>query len=90
MITQFQLSQVSEFAELFFTLEEISILTHIDIEELRREVNFGNSLLNKAYWQGKMAGQIVLRKQVKAWALKGSPGAEQQLMEWLAKQNESE
>jgi len=90
MITQFQLSQVSEFAELFFTLEEISILTHIDIEELRREVNFGNSLLNKAYWQGKMAGQIALRKQFKDWAQKGSPAAEQQLMEWLAKQNESE
>lgn len=90
MITQTQLEQVREYASLFFTLEEISILTMIDLEELRREVNFGHSELNNAYWLGKMDGQIPLRKQVKEWAEKGSPAAEGQLLEWLKQQNESE
>lgn len=90
MITQEQLSQVYEYAELFFTLEEISILTRIDIEELRREVTFGNSPLNEAYWYGKMTGQVKMRKQVKEWAKKGSADAEKQLAEWLSKQSESE
>lgn len=90
MITQTQLEQVREYASLFFTLEEISILTMIDLEELRREVNFGHSELNNAYWLGKMNGQIPLRKQVKEWAEKGSPAAEGQLLEWLKQQNESE
>lgn len=90
MITQTQLEQVREYASLFFTLEEISILTMIDLEELRREVNFGHSDLNNAYWLGKMTGQVILRKQVKEWAEKGSPAAEGQLLEWLKQQNESE
>ncbi len=90
MITQTQLKQVREYASLFFTLEEISLLTMIDLEELRREVNFGHSELNNAYWIGKMQGQLALRKQVKEWAEKGSPAAEQQMMEWLRDQKESE
>jgi hypothetical protein len=90
MITQTQLLQVREYASLFFTLEEISILTLIDLEALRREVNFGHSELNNAYWLGKMEGQVTLRKQVKEWAEKGSPAAEDKLLEWLKQQNESE
>lgn len=90
MITQTQLEQVREYASLFFTLEEISILTLIDLEELKREVSFGHSELNNAYWLGKMEGQVTLRKQVKDWASKGSPAAEQQMLEWLKQQNESE
>lgn len=90
MTTQTQLEQVREYASLFFTLEEISLLTMIDQEELRREVHFGHSELRKAYWQGKMQGQVALRKQVKEWAKKGSPAAEQQMMEWLRDQKESE
>ncbi len=90
MVTQSQLQQVSDYAELFFTLEEISVLTMVDLEELRREVNFGYSDLNKAYWTGKMAGAVELRKNVKDWAKKGAPGAEQQLMEWARDQKESE
>lgn len=90
MITQTQLEQVREYASLFFTLEEISILTMIDIEELRREVNFGHSELNNVYWLGKMEGQVALRKQVKEWAEKGSPDAEKQMLRWLKEQNESE
>lgn len=90
MITQTQLEQVRELASLFFTLEDISILTMISLEELRREVNFGHSELNNAYWLGKMDGQVTLRKQVKEWAIKGSPAAEQQMLKWLRDQNESE
>ncbi len=90
MITQTQLNLVKEYASLFFSLEEISMLAAIDIEELRREVNFGHSALNNAYWIGKLEGQVELRRQVKDWAKKGSSSAEQQLLAWSQKQQESE
>jgi len=90
MVTQTQLDQVREYAALFFTLEEIALLTMIDLEELRREVSFGCSELNNAYWLGKMQSQLTLRKNVKDWAEKGSPQAEEKMLEWLRDQNESE
>lgn len=90
MVTQTQLEQVREYASLFFTLEEIAILTMIDLEELRREVNFGHSELNNAYWLGRMKTEVDMRKQVKEWAEKGSPSAEKQMLQWLRDQKESE
>lgn len=90
MITQKQLEQVTEYASLFFTIEEISLLTLIDQEELRREISFGRGELNKAYWDGKLKTQVDLRKKVKEWAEKGSPQAEDRMMEWLQNMNESE
>lgn len=90
MITQKQLEQVTEYASLFFTIEEISLLTLIDQEELRREISFGRGELNKAYWDGKLKTQVEMRKKVKEWAEKGSPQAEDRMMEWLQNMNESE
>ncbi len=90
MITQDQLNQVEELSGLFFTLEEISLLTDIHIEELRREVRFGSSDLNKAYWKGKLDAVKTLRIATKDFAEKGSPQAEQQMLDHLRLMNESE
>lgn len=90
MITQDQLTQVTELAGLFFTLEEISLLTHINAEELKREVMFGSSDLNAAYWTGKLEAIKAIRISTKAFAEKGSPQAEEQMLEHLRRMNESE
>lgn len=90
MATQEQLNQISELAGLFFTLEEISLLTEVDISELRREVNFGSSEIHKHYWRGKLSAVKEIRKSTKEFAEKGSPQAEAQMIEYLKLMNESE
>lgn len=90
MATQEQLNQISELAGLFFTLEEISLLTEVDISELRREVSFGSSEIHKHYWRGKLSAVKEIRKSTKEFAEKGSPQAEAQMIEYLKLMNESE
>lgn len=91
MITDAQIQQVQELAALFFTLEEISLLTLIDIEELRREVQFGQgSELKKAYWQGKLGSVKTIRETMKNNAEKGSSMACFTMNEWLKEMNESD
>lgn len=90
MITQDQLSQVKELAGLFFTIPEIALLTGIDEEELKREIKFGSSELNNAYWIGKLEAQKAIRQSLKKFAEKGSPQAEKQMLEHLRDMNESE
>ena len=90
MITQTQLDLVRELAGLFFTIEEISLLTMIDQEELRREISFGHSELNNAYWIGKLEAERTLRQKTSDFAKTGSPQAEQQMLEHLQRMNESE
>lgn len=90
MITQTQLEQVQELAGLFFTLKEISLLTGIDSEELTREVMFGHSEVNNAYWMGKLEAQKTLRMNTRDFAKKGSPQAEEKMLEHLQDMNEAE
>lgn len=90
MITQTQLDLVQELAGLFFTIEEISLLSMIHLEELRREISFGNSALHNAYWIGKLTATKALREKTALFALAGSPQAEQQMLEHLQRMNESE
>lgn len=90
MITQTQLDSVKELAGLFFTLEEISLMANIDIEELRREVCFGYGELHNSYWIGKLEAEKVLRAKTAIFAVAGSPQAEQQMLEHLQRMNESE
>lgn len=90
MITQTQLDSVRELAGLFFTIEEISLMTGIDQELLRREIAWGNSELNNAYWIGKLEAEKTLRQKTSDFAKNGSPQAEKQMLEHLQRMNESE
>ena len=90
MITQDQLLQVKELASLFFTIEQISLLTRIDNEFLKREVTFGNGELNEAYWTGKLEREKEMRKELFDFAKKGSPQALDQVIIHLEEMNESE
>ena len=90
MITESQIQQVQELSSLFFSLEEISLLTLIDIEELRREVQFGKTDLSRAYWNGKLTTLKTMRASVKTNAEKGNSMANFIMNEWLKEMNESE
>lgn len=65
-------------------------MTGIDLEELRREVMFGRSEVNNAYWIGKLEAQKTLRISTKDFAKKGSPQAEEKMLEHLQDMNEAE
>jgi hypothetical protein len=65
-------------------------LTGIDFEELRREVRFGHSDLNNAYWIGKLEAMKTLRISTNDFAKKGSPQAEEKMLEHLQDMNEAE
>lgn len=65
-------------------------MTGIDLEELRREVMFGRSEVNNAYWMGKLVAMKTLRKSTKDFAMAGSPQAEEKMLEHLQDMNEAE
>jgi hypothetical protein len=90
MVTQDQLNQIRELAGLFFTIDEISMLVGIDREELAREIKFGHSEINNAYWIGKLEAMKTQRLQIVEWAKKGSPQAELQMVYYLQQMQESE
>lgn len=90
MITQEQLLQVKELASLFFTVEQISLLTRVDKELLKREITFGSGELNQAYWSGKLGREKDIRKELFDFAKKGSPQALEQVITHLEEMNESE
>ncbi len=90
MVTQDQLNQIRELAGLYFTIDEISLLVNIDREELAREIKFGHSPVNSAYWIGKLEAMKTQRLQIVEWAKKGSPQAELQMIHYLQLMQENE
>lgn len=90
MISETKLEEIKKYASLFFTIEEISILVGIDIEELRREIHFGTSPINNSYWIGKLDSKVKLRETVKDAADKGDIEACQLMYFWMNEQTESE
>ena len=71
-------------------MEQISLLTRIDYEELKREITFGFSELNQAYWSGKLEREKTIRTELFDFAKKGSPQALEQIIVHLEEMNESE
>lgn len=90
MVTQEQLDQIRELAGLYFTIDEISLLVGIDREEMAREIKFGHSPINNAYWIGKLEAMKAQRLQIVDWAKKGSPQAELQMVYYLQQMQENE
>jgi hypothetical protein len=79
------LAQVKEYAGLFFTVDEISILLDLDFVEFRREIRGRKTPLAKAYLKGKLESLAEIRKLTVEFAKKGSPQAEGFVKECLEK-----
>lgn len=89
-MTENVLSLIEEYASLYLTVNEISVLLDLDAEELKREIRCGKSDVAKAYREGKMQTELELRRNTKAFAAKGSPQAEAQMREYAVKQKLAE
>ncbi|MDR0754186.1 MAG: hypothetical protein LBF04_02235 [Prevotellaceae bacterium] len=87
---QSNIKLIEEYASLFFTIDEISMILNINPQELRREIKANKTDAAKAYYRGKLKTQIELRKQTLEFAKKGSPQAETAMTDFLKKQNLSE
>ena len=84
------LDKVEEFASLFFTITEISLMLDLLPSDFRREVRYGKSDLAKAYHRGKLKTMVEIRKLTVEFAKKGSPQAEAFIKDYIEKQEENE
>lgn len=79
--------QVEELAALFFTISEIAMFTGMDAGQLRNMITMNKeSEISKAYNRGKLRTRILLRFDSRAFALKGSPQALQEMKEYMSDQ----
>jgi hypothetical protein len=85
-----ELDLIEEYASLFFSIDEISVMLNINSEELRREIRNGESARAKAYKKGRLKTEVELRRTTKQFAEKGSPQAEALMIEYNKKQKLNE
>lgn len=81
-----QLRQVEELSSIFCSICEIAMKLDVDEKLLRRTIRNRNSEISIFYNMGKLDTQINLRKQIKLFAEKGSPQAQQFMSELYEKQ----
>lgn len=84
------LEKIEEYASLFFTVDEISLMLELDATEFRRQVRYGKSDLAKAYHRGKLRTMVQIRRLTVEFAKKGSPQAEAFVKDYIEKQEENE
>ena len=84
------LQQIEEYASLFFTIREISLLLDLDPDLLRREIRHGRSDIALAYQRGKLKSLVAIRKMTVEFAKKGSPQAEMLVKEYVEKMESDE
>jgi hypothetical protein len=82
--------QVSEYASLFLTIDEICILCDLDPAQFRREIRSGKTRLAKAYLNGKINSMLDIRRLTVEFAKKGSPQAEILVKEYIEKMDSNE
>jgi hypothetical protein len=84
------LEKIEEYASLFFTVDEISLMLELDATVFRREVRSAKSEMAKAYHKGKLRTMIEIRRLTVEFAKKGSPQAEAFVKDYIEKQEENE
>lgn len=89
-LTKKQYLKIEELAGLFCSIDEISMLIEVSANELRREIRNKNSDAARYYFRGKLTTQVKLRQQIKLFAEKGSPQAEQTMKELYVRQCNNE
>lgn len=84
------LELIEEYAGLFLTIDEISLLLDLDPILFRREISAGQSAHAKAYLKGKLHSMLEMRRQTVMFAKKGSPQAEAFVKEYIDIQKQNE
>lgn len=84
------LELIEEYAGLFLTIDEISLLLDLEPIQFRREISAGKSANAKAYQKGKLQSMLEMRRQTVMFAKKGSPQAEAFVQEYMANQKQNE
>jgi hypothetical protein len=84
------LELIEEYAGLFLTIDEISLLLDLDPIQFRREISAGKSDNARAYQKGKLQSMLEMRRQTVMFAKKGSPQAESFVQEYIANQKQNE
>lgn len=78
-------------ASLFFSLADIAVFLGYDIDEFRSEIRFKPTTDRAiAYHKGTISTQIKLRLETLDFAIKGSSKAEETMLDYLARQKETE
>ena len=73
------LSEIREYGSLLLTIEEVSILTGIDIDELvNTELDY-----YKEYHKGRLETEMEIRKSIIEAAKNGSPDAELKALQMI-------
>jgi hypothetical protein len=81
-----EIKKIEEMAGLFFTIEEIAEFLALPTRELSIEIRRRGTPISEAYWQGKYAKMIELRKKVVDYAQKGSSQADNLVDKFLKNQ----
>ena len=84
------LDKIEEYASLFFTVDEISLMLELSPEDFRREVRNARSETGKAYHRGKLKTMVEIRRLTVEFAKKGSPQAEAFVKDYIEKQENNE
>lgn len=81
-----QLKELEELSSIFCSICDIAMKLEVDEGLLRRTIRNRKSEISIFYNRGKLETQIKLRKQIKLFAEKGSPQAQQLMSELYEKQ----
>ncbi len=87
-LTEEQIKEITDMAELFFPPEDIAINVGIDIEEFKIAVLSKQGEIFRAFKTGWLKGEIPLRKGIAQAAANGSNPAQVKLLD-LKKESES-
>ena len=79
-LTGEQINEITDMAELFFSIDEIAANAECDAEELRTEIQGKHGPGYTAYIAGWMRGEIPLRKAIATAAANGSNPAQQMMI----------
>jgi hypothetical protein len=79
-LTEEQISEITNMAELFFSIDEIAANAECNADELREEIQCKHGPGYNAYVSGWMRGEIPLRKAIATAAANGSNPAQQMMI----------
>ncbi|GAB3177608.1 hypothetical protein [Telluribacter humicola] len=86
-LTESQLEEISELASLFFSPQDIAIITGLDVDQLLEEIATEQSSANLAYLRGKLKARASVRKTIKNLAIQGSSPAQNLVLKMMEEQD---
>lgn len=90
MYSEEQLNLVQELAANLMSIRDIAVLTGVDVDVLRHEINKKSSPLGKAYLTGKAGTVLEIKKQEIALAKLASPAAVENVSRYISEMDTDE